>query len=336
MVDDDVKKLHRYFKKAHVDDVGRIDLKVFATQNSFSSEVLSLVTRLFDTEYVNFEEFLLMVYDLITTKSGDLPLLIFHMFDVDKSGTLTEEEALRMLTTLNSEHLTPMPIILNALKKRPWGEPISTKTFKALCDQFPRLMLPILSMQQAMIQQSIGIVRAKAVKEMRETRFENLPLVQILKSLVVRPACFSKLMVRTKKHASMIDKLRMNNAIADPSAKDVHRQGAIRRRSITSESVATTASIQNNSEVDAQEYERPSNKKICTAQRALSSDAALRQRNKEKDPRMVSSGKADGSGASGGRTAAAAEGALPPPRREEIKVKPKPSNQSRRHRRTTH
>ena len=105
MTSADVSNLYKYFRKGGVDSLGRIDIEVFVTKNGFIPGVFSLLVRLFDTEYVNFEEFFLIVYDLITITPGDLPLYIFQMCDVDESGMLTHEDAVQLISTLNSKQV---------------------------------------------------------------------------------------------------------------------------------------------------------------------------------------------------------------------------------------
>ena len=244
MTGDDIKKLYKYFNKVPL-HYGRIDIEAFATKNGFLPGVFALVVRTFDAKYIDFEEFFLVFYDLITTKFGDFPTYIYQMLDVDESGMLTHEEALRLIATLNSENLVPMPMIIDVMKKRASEGLFALKTLKTLCGQFTQLMAPVLHMQQTMIEQSIGIVRAKALNDIRDKRFENLALVQILEQSAVRPLSFSKLPARTTRYETVADKVRITNAhlhTAD-SVRQLKDRTAVRANRRSLESVPARTSI---------------------------------------------------------------------------------------------
>lgn len=199
----DVKKVHRCFRRCHINEHDKVDIETFATQNTVYPDVLFTCARLIssNSNELNFEEFFVCLYNLITHPTKELHTLIFQCFDVNEvSGTLTEEEIMHLITILWK---MPKEIVLETLKQRTWQGPVSLGTFSDLCIQFPRMMMPVIDLQNVMIQNTVGHARAKILSEHRASHFSDKSMLHIVHDMNVKPSCYANMMKKVRKNDTL-------------------------------------------------------------------------------------------------------------------------------------
>ena len=207
MTNQDVKKFHKCFRRCHINQNDKVDIETFATQNTVYPEVLATVARLVSTvDELTFEEFFVCMYNLITQPTSELATLVFQCFDVDDvSGALTEDEIMQLVSVLWK---LPPDIVLEALKERTWNGPLLLGTFLEICAQFPRMMMPVIDMQNIMIQNTVGHKRARILSEHRAKIFAAKSMVHIVHELKVKPSCYAKMMTKVRKNDTLQPKQR--------------------------------------------------------------------------------------------------------------------------------
>ena len=195
----DVKKIHRCFRRCHINQHDKLDIETFATQHTVYPGVLFTCARLIssNSNELNFEEFFVCLYNLITHPTKELHTLIFQCYDVNEvNGTLTEEEIMNLVTILWK---MPKEIVLETLKQRTWEGPVLLGTFTDLCVQFPRMMMPVIDLQNVMIQNTVGHGRAKKLSEFRSTRYSDKSIIHIVHEMNVKPSCYANMMTKVRK-----------------------------------------------------------------------------------------------------------------------------------------
>ena len=98
----DLNGLWRYFKQADVTGDGSLNVAELCLQHEIQNESFGkLLFGLLDYDKsgsITFEEFCLCIWNAMTLDDSLLPLFAFRIYDHDNSGTLNQEEVLKMLT----------------------------------------------------------------------------------------------------------------------------------------------------------------------------------------------------------------------------------------------
>ena len=215
----DVKKIHKCFRRCHINAHDKVDIMTFATQHTVYPEVLSTCARLVSTtDELNFEEFFVCLYNLITHPTNELYTLVFQCFDVyEVGGALTEDEIMHLVTVLWK---LPKEIVLEALKERTWDGPVLMGTFKEICEQFPRMIMPVIDLQNVMIQNTVGHTRAKVLSDHRAKHFSGQSMVHIVHNMKVKPSCYAKMMTKVRKSDTLHPKHRSTQSNVPEHIRD--------------------------------------------------------------------------------------------------------------------
>ena len=105
----DLDALWRYFKKADVNLDGTLCVEELCVQHEVQNASFGrLLFGYFDhdrSKTITFEEFCLCIWNVATLDESALPRFVFSIFDVDDSGSLTQEEVVSMIKVILLPHL---------------------------------------------------------------------------------------------------------------------------------------------------------------------------------------------------------------------------------------
>ena len=216
------------------------DVAVFCTHNGLSPEASALVQRWFGAaaDFVTLEAFLLCMYDFVTTKPGQLPSLVFQLYDDAMTGVLDAESSAHMIHGLWK---TPSPAVASAMARRGWTV-LTEKTFKSLCGQFPEIMVRAFDLVELLRARSWGPRRSNQLRDERDARFGQQPLGDVLDALPVKPMCYAALRLVTRRVRQRRTKPSPAPVLAAVAANGkVGAEGAEYGRRAASESSIATA-----------------------------------------------------------------------------------------------
>ena len=179
----------RYVKRFFYTD----DILSFITRHGLTPEASLLVQRWFGISnyFATLETFVLCVYDFVTTMPGQMPSLVFQLFDDAKTGELNTKDTALLISSL---WRTPSPAVASAMARRGWTV-LNEKSWRSMAGQFPELMAQVFTLVELLRAKSWGLRRCNQLRAEREIRFQQQPLGDVLAALPVKPICYHALPV---------------------------------------------------------------------------------------------------------------------------------------------
>lgn len=141
---------------------------------------------------LNFEEFLICCWNILTATDIFLAKFVFELFDVDKSGYLTVIELHELVHILcgvesDSAHYLALELQKENLME---GDYISFATFFTFVNQDPVLLLPVCQARDRLRKETLGTKRWIEITKQKSEDFDDKPLLSILRDLRFKPACY--------------------------------------------------------------------------------------------------------------------------------------------------
>jgi Ca2+-binding EF-hand superfamily protein len=123
---------------------------IFAEKNRITVEVFADVDRNND-HTINFKEFVVSTWKYVVKGKSDLAGFAFDIFDTDNSEFLTEDEVVDLIAELyGTKHLEQdVAKLIRKMDKSHDGR-INRKEFIIGCKNYPQLLYPAFSLQEAL------------------------------------------------------------------------------------------------------------------------------------------------------------------------------------------
>ena len=155
-----LNKIYKQFRELDSDNSGVIDVSEFIVVNEITSEIFGeLVFSLFDANKsgkLDFEEYMIAVWNYCTLHKDGLAEFAFDIFDVNSSGSLSVEEINEVIAIIwgyqKNDRLTKVLLSLNTNKLTE----ISRLDFVEMSKHFPVLLFPIFEVQNKLRKRSLG------------------------------------------------------------------------------------------------------------------------------------------------------------------------------------
>ena len=146
-----MNQIYAQFRYLDSDNSGVIDVNEFIVTNCITSEIFGeLVFSLFDANKsgkLDFEEYLIAIWNYCSLSKDGLAKFAFDIFDVDNSGSLTIEEIKDVISIIwgneNNDRVAKVLKSLNGIKQSSLNEQLTSEQFIETSKRFPNLLFPV-------------------------------------------------------------------------------------------------------------------------------------------------------------------------------------------------
>lgn len=174
---------YNHFKNLDLDNDNKVGIEEFMIVNDIQSKYFGeLVFRVFDSDHsgsIDFEEYLVAMWNFCSLDKHSLITFTFNLFDVDNSGKLNKMEIQNIIDIIHGYKLTDR---LNIAMKKLQGlvDGLTLKEFIIFSREFPIVIYPIFETQEKLQRCLFGQTRWHRLAVDRKLNFKDKTIFEIL------------------------------------------------------------------------------------------------------------------------------------------------------------
>ena len=197
----DLRTIYAAFGKDDLTSDGEINVDEFELSHRLENNdaYAKLVFSVFDGDgdgRITFSEFLLALWNLLTSSDDDCVKFTFRIFDRNGDGCLELDEFVRMLHVVTGRNDAAIKVVdlahhfLREMKGKKEGDgpvDVTAHDFLILTRKSHLIMWPAFQLRNQLQTDILGVARWKRLAKRREERFPALPLEDIVQTLTYKP-----------------------------------------------------------------------------------------------------------------------------------------------------
>ena len=155
---------------------------------------ISLLCFLFYFSVINFEEFLLSLWAVLTMTELNMARFIYQLFDIEKNDDLTVLEITELISILcdrNDESLCSLNLAFENMKLT-CSNIVTNDQFFCIIKEIPTLLLPIKDVIDKLRIWTLNVDKWNDISVKRSLNYGDQLAVDINKSLRSKPICLQK------------------------------------------------------------------------------------------------------------------------------------------------
>lgn len=192
----DINRIFSFYRTIDINNDGQLTLENLSQILHLpNKDFARLIMKLFDAtdnNKIDFEEFLIAVWNFLTLKRKDWISFIFHLLDLNGTGYLDHDDLDYIFETV-LELSIDKRVELNAAIRR-FGDfevgSIAEKTFCSLTVQFPYILSKFRDVCQLLKVSVLGEQKWVKLKEIRLEMYGDLAIMDIVYSMAIKPISY--------------------------------------------------------------------------------------------------------------------------------------------------
>jgi Ca2+-binding EF-hand superfamily protein len=196
----DVDIIFSFYRTIDINNDGQLTLENFSQMFRISHNIYfaKLIMKLFDvteTNTIDFEEFLIAVWNLLTLKENDWISFIFQLLDWNGTGKIFHDDLDYIFDTILELSIDKRVEIKAAIRR--YGDfedgTIADKAFYLLTIQFPYILSKFREVCHLLKTNALGEQKWRKLKKTRDKIYGDLPIMDIVYSMVIKPISYQLL-----------------------------------------------------------------------------------------------------------------------------------------------
>lgn len=195
----DVDKIFSFYRTIDVNNDGQLTVEnVSQILQLPNKDFARLIMKLFDateTSKIDFEEFLVAVWNLLTLKEADWISFIFQLLDLNGTGNLFQDELDYIFEIILELSIDKRAEIKAAIRR--YGDfdggAIAERAFCLLTIQFPYILSKFREVCRLLKVNVLGENKWRILKKSRAKMYGDLYIMDIVCSMVIKPVSYEKL-----------------------------------------------------------------------------------------------------------------------------------------------
>mmetsp|Transcript_20348 Transcript_20348/g.19657 ORF Transcript_20348/g.19657 Transcript_20348/m.19657 type:complete len:314 (-) Transcript_20348:131-1072(-) len=195
----DVDIIFTFYRTIDINNDGQLTLEnfsqIFRIPNIYFAKLIMKLFDVTETNTIDFEEFLIAVWNLLTLKENDWISFIFELLDWNGTGKIFHDDLDYIFDTILELSIDKRVEIKAAIRR--YGDfedgTIAKKAFCLLTIQFPYILTKFREVCHQLKISALGERKWRNLKKTRDKIFSGLSIMDIVYSMVIKPISYQLL-----------------------------------------------------------------------------------------------------------------------------------------------